>query len=196
MADLELTSLDQLLFTLKMSFTLATQQATLPRRSTVLSLPLLLVLPGCKIDTWQLILDGVNFFQLLLVLHDEDVGAAVLGDVLAGLRRVRRVDTGGDAAGEDGAQIRQKPLRRVETENPDAVVALQAELDERLGDDAGFWKRRLTLMAGNTKGGSINVPLTSCLTGLDESVLQIKTKIVSCYTDNSKQGSNWRSMVQ
>jgi hypothetical protein len=33
--------------------------------------------------------------------------------------------------------------------------------------------------AGNTKGGSITVPLTSCLTGLDQSVLQIKTKIVS-----------------
>ncbi len=40
--------------------------------------------------------------------------------------------------------------------------------------------------AGNTKGGSITVPLTSCLTGLDESVLQIKTKIVSCHTANSK----------
>ncbi len=26
---------------------------------------------------------------------------------------------------------------------------------------------------GNTKGGSITVPLTSCLTGLDQSVLQI-----------------------
>jgi hypothetical protein len=28
--------------------------------------------------------------------------------------------------------------------------------------------------------------LTSCLTGMDESVLQIKTKIVSCYAANSK----------
>jgi hypothetical protein len=28
--------------------------------------------------------------------------------------------------------------------------------------------------------------LTSCLTGLDLSVLQIKTKIVSCHTANSK----------
>jgi hypothetical protein len=35
---------------------------------------------------------------------------------------------------------------------------------------------------GNTKGGSITVPLTFCLTGLDLSVLQIKTKIVSCHT--------------
>ncbi len=39
---------------------------------------------------------------------------------------------------------------------------------------------------GNTKGGSITVPLTSCLTGLDESVLQIITNIVSCHTTDSK----------
>ncbi len=39
---------------------------------------------------------------------------------------------------------------------------------------------------GNTKGGSITVLLTSCSTGLDWSVLQIKTKIVSCHTADSK----------
>jgi hypothetical protein len=39
---------------------------------------------------------------------------------------------------------------------------------------------------GNTKGGSITVPLSSCLAGLDQSVLQIKRKIVSCHTANSK----------
>jgi hypothetical protein len=39
---------------------------------------------------------------------------------------------------------------------------------------------------GNAKGGSITVTLTSCLTGLDESVLQIKIKIVSCYSADSK----------
>ncbi len=39
---------------------------------------------------------------------------------------------------------------------------------------------------GNTKGGSITVQLTSCFTGLDWSVLQIKTKIVSCQTADSK----------
>ncbi len=38
----------------------------------------------------------------------------------------------------------------------------------------------------NTKGGSITVPLTYCLTGLDQSVLKIKTKIVSCHTGDSK----------
>jgi hypothetical protein len=41
-------------------------------------------------------------------------------------------------------------------------------------------------LAGNTKGGSITVPLTSCLTGLDKSVLQIKSKIVSSHTADSK----------
>jgi hypothetical protein len=40
--------------------------------------------------------------------------------------------------------------------------------------------------AGNTKGLSITVPLTSSLTGLDQSVLQIKTKVVSCHTADSK----------
>jgi hypothetical protein len=41
---------------------------------------------------------------------------------------------------------------------------------------------------GNTKGGSITVPLTSCLTGLDQSVLKTKTKIVSSHTPDSKPG--------
>ncbi len=39
---------------------------------------------------------------------------------------------------------------------------------------------------GNTKGGSITVPLTSCLTGLDKSILQIKTKNVSSHIADSK----------
>jgi hypothetical protein len=42
------------------------------------------------------------------------------------------------------------------------------------------------IWSGNTKGGSITVLLTSCLTGLDKSVLQIKTKIVSCHTIDAK----------
>jgi hypothetical protein len=45
---------------------------------------------------------------------------------------------------------------------------------------------RAKVESGNTKGGSITVPLTSCLTGLDYSVLQIKTKMVSCHTAYSK----------
>jgi hypothetical protein len=40
--------------------------------------------------------------------------------------------------------------------------------------------------AGNTKGGSITLPLTSCSTSLDLSVLQIKTYIASCHTTDSK----------
>jgi hypothetical protein len=45
---------------------------------------------------------------------------------------------------------------------------------------------RLLLKAGNTKGGSITVPFTSCFTSLDLSALQIKTKIVSCHAADSK----------
>jgi hypothetical protein len=37
-----------------------------------------------------------------------------------------------------------------------------------------------------TKGGSITILLTSYVTGLDSSILQIKTKIVSCHTADSK----------
>jgi hypothetical protein len=37
------------------------------------------------------------------------------------------------------------------------------------------------VIPGNTKGESITVPLTSCLTGL-----KIKTKFVSCHTADSK----------
>ncbi len=40
--------------------------------------------------------------------------------------------------------------------------------------------------SGNSKGKSIIIPLTSCMTGLDMSVLQIKTKFVSCHTTDSK----------
>jgi hypothetical protein len=39
---------------------------------------------------------------------------------------------------------------------------------------------------GNTKAGSITVPLAPRLTVLDKSVLQIKTNIVSCHTAGSK----------
>jgi hypothetical protein len=42
------------------------------------------------------------------------------------------------------------------------------------------------MAAGNAKGGSTTVPLTSCLTGFDGPVLQIKTKIVSSHTADSK----------
>ena len=42
------------------------------------------------------------------------------------------------------------------------------------------------MFTGNTKGKSITVPLTSCLAGLDMSLLQMKSKIVSCQTADSK----------
>ncbi len=44
----------------------------------------------------------------------------------------------------------------------------------------------MTPCTENTKGGSTTVRLTSSLTGLDKSVVQIRTTIVSCHTANSK----------
>jgi len=65
-------------------------------------------------------------------------------------------------------RIRFRPLLRVG----------QNDRPEKIG--------REIVKAGNTKGGCITVPLTSCLTSLDWSVLQIKTKIVTCHTADSK----------
>ncbi len=50
--------------------------------------------------------------------------------------------------------------------------------------------------AGNTKGGRITVPLTSCLTGLDYPVLQIKNKKLSVVIQLIPNQSNRRSTVQ
>jgi hypothetical protein len=47
-------------------------------------------------------------------------------------------------------------------------------------------KQSMFACTGNTKGGNIIVPLTSRLTGLDESILQVKTKNVSCHTVDSE----------
>jgi hypothetical protein len=47
---LVLTSLDQLLFILNMLFTIDAKQAVLMRRSTVVSLSLQSVFPGCMLD--------------------------------------------------------------------------------------------------------------------------------------------------
>ena len=49
-----------------------------------------------------------------------------------------------------------------------------------------FIRTNLWQKTGNTKEGSITVPLTSCWTGLYKSVLQIKTKNVICHTADSK----------
>ncbi len=61
----------------------------------------------------------------------------------------------------------------------------------RMAADCQFFRRFLfsgfLVAPGNTKGESITVPLTSCLTDLDQSVLKIKTKIVSCHKADSKR---------
>ncbi len=58
--------------------------------------------------------------------------------------------------------------------------------DQSFADPSSSSITRLPILRpGNTKRGSITVRMTSCLTGLDKSVLQIK-KIVSSHTADSK----------
>jgi hypothetical protein len=48
-----------------------------------------------------------------------------------------------------------------------------------------FWNSLLT-EPGNTKGGTITVPLTSCFTGLESAVWQMTIYVLICKTDLSK----------
>lgn len=70
---------------------------------------------------------------MLLVFGEDDIAVGVLDDVEARFGLVGRVDAGGDAAGEDGAEVRDEPLDRVEAKDADSMASLEAELDERLG---------------------------------------------------------------
>ncbi len=57
------------------------------------------------------------------------------------------------------------------------------------------WKSLLVITPGNTKGGSINVQLTSCLTGLESAVQKLTILVLFAKQMNPNQ-SNKRSMVQ
>ncbi len=49
-----------------------------------------------------------------------------------------------------------------------------------------YRERVLKCKPGNTKGGSITVPLTSCLTGLGPAIWQLTIFVFICKTDQSK----------
>jgi hypothetical protein len=46
-----------------------------------------------------------------------------------------------------------------------------------------LWNGSELPQSGNTKGGSITVPLTSCLTGLESAVWQVTIFVFVCKTD-------------
>jgi hypothetical protein len=51
------------------------------------------------------------------------------------------------------------------------------------GNSTGPWSAALTPSAGNTKGGSITVPLTSYMTSLESAVWQLTIFVFICKTD-------------
>ena len=64
-----------------------------------------------------------DLFQLLLCVDHDDVGAAVIGDILAGLRGAGRVDAGDDATVRDpGGYV----SGRVQQPTPAAPTPAQA----------------------------------------------------------------------
>jgi hypothetical protein len=56
-------------------------------------------------------------------------------------------------------------------------------------------KMKRSVGPGNTKGGSITVPLTSCLTGLESAVCQLTIFAFTCKADiqTSQTGGQWYS---
>jgi len=74
-----------------------------------------------------------------------------------------------------------KPMTIV---NDDSRVI--TKLETSLTDDARvviYDHHMFIVQAGNTKGGSITVPLTSCLTGLESAVWLLTIFVFICKTD-------------
>ncbi len=92
--------------------------------------------------------------------------------------------------GKECRALRVQLIQSFRRQNYKDYTILLFEVQEHLFRGSSSQSRhnilRLRAKAGNTKGGSITVPLTSCVACLDQPVLQIKTKIVSCHTADSK----------
>ena len=78
-----------------------------------------------------------DLVELLLVLGEEEAGAAVVDDVLDLPRRIRRVDAVGDAADRQGAEVGVEPLRAVVGDDRHDVPGLEAERDQPEPDVPG-----------------------------------------------------------
>ena len=85
------------------------------------------------LQVWKLTLNSPDLVQLLLILHDENVALAVLQDILAGIGAIGGVNACGKSSRKNGCQVRNVPLGRVEAEDADRAVLLQAEVNEGLG---------------------------------------------------------------
>ena len=90
------------------------------------------------LDAGHLRLELENFFQLLVVLHYNDVGPAVVDNVLARIRTVGRVDADREAASHDGTHLSNEPFWCIEAKDSHRTEAFQAQLDKGLGYSPGF----------------------------------------------------------
>ena len=90
------------------------------------------------LQVWKITLETPDFVQLLLILHNKDVALAVLQDILAGLGAIGGVNSGGKSSSKNRGNVRDNPLGRVEPEDADGAILLQAEINEGLGDSSGL----------------------------------------------------------
>lgn len=87
-----------------------------------------------------------DLFQLLLCVDHDDVGAAVVGDVLAGLRGARGVDAGDNAAVGDPGFTREPAQTATPSARNPAPGRGRTQTD---GGEAGAW-----WVEGNAEGSS------------------------------------------
>ena len=90
------------------------------------------------LQVWKITLETPDFVQLLLILHNKDVALAVLQDILAGLGAIGGVYSGGKSSSKNRGNVRDNPLWRVEPEDADGAILLQAEINEGLGHSSGL----------------------------------------------------------
>ena len=86
---------------------------------------------------------GQDLVELLLVLHEQVLGVAVVDQILDLRRRIGRIDAGRDARRAQHAEIAEQPFLVVVGEDGGALARLQPERDEPRADRLG----RLAVLA-------------------------------------------------
>jgi hypothetical protein len=78
-----------------------------------------------------------DLVELLLVLHEQELGGAVVDEVLHLGGRIRRIDAGRDACRAQYGEVAEQPLLVVVGEDRRAVAGLQPERDQAHADRLG-----------------------------------------------------------
>ena len=103
---------------------------------------------------------GQDLVELLLVLHEQVLGVAVVDEILDLRRRVGRIDAGGDAGRAQHAKIAEQPLLVVVGQDGGALARLQPERDQARADGLG----RLAVLRPRCRPSRCRGPSRACAT--------------------------------